>query len=186
MALLRWVWWQQCHGSSTHLKMKWCFLHESLNFILPMSLPIHGVELLYHLFFGKWIWPSSLCDIHKELSKDFLFLIFVSKLDPKTMSCLSLIRTHYSGNIIHDIPKKLYVAKWVFSRWMWAYMHTSFPYATSCEDNYISSNILFTIFFHLHIYKMILQFCQTHFDYQPIMLYFNPKLFLPKISLVFF
>jgi hypothetical protein len=87
--------------------MKWCFLHESLNFILPLSLSIHGVELLYHLFFGLQV----LCDIHREISKDFLFLIFVPKLNPKTMS---LIKTHYNGNTIYIIPKTLEVAKWVF------------------------------------------------------------------------
>jgi hypothetical protein len=144
MGLLKWVWWPQCHGSSTHLKMKWCFLHESLNFILPLSLSIHGVELFYHLFFG----PQVLCDIHREISKDFLFLISVPKLNPKTMS---LIKTHYSGNTIYIIPKKM-LQNGYFSRWMWAYMHNNFPYATSCEDNYISSNIYLQFFPPSHLW----------------------------------
>jgi hypothetical protein len=77
--------------------------------LLAWVFEFHLISVIFHpwcrtfvspLFLANEYGPQVLYDIHKELSKDFLLIIFVFKLDPKTMS---LIRTHYSGNIIHTI-----------------------------------------------------------------------------------
>ncbi len=141
MGLPRWVWWQQRHGNSTHLKMKWCLLHESLNFILHVSLSIHGVELLCHLFFQEMNMAfKSFCEYYK------------------TMSCLSLIKTYYSGNTIHVIQKNRRPHNGYFQDECGHTCILVLHMQLVVKINYISSNILFTFFIHLHIIRWLCNF----------------------------